>query len=307
MEVSDEKLSELAQCLKKIRVLENEDGKPFIRESAIEDFETVSKNMEIIRENFKYFFRQPNFRMYPDDFIRAMRFLPNGNQILADNLEYILESTTNRDGRAHAELVGISEVSEKVANNFEDIFNVMVSPEKPEESRKHSINPDMKYVPCCSANMQGRITVMLRWLIDSEQASEVLDKHKELFLNSDFNTAMADIVRVLAKNPACHDFIRDNFSAIKDNCYVLDLIKLYCNIREVYPEEFEKEAFTIDQIYMPAKKKASECGATSQLDKICSRIIAQGRTKELDSFANFLKQNATIEPDTLKFLGIRMV
>ena len=55
MEVSKEKLSELAESFKKLRVFRNERGQLYIRENAMDSYDKLSENMPIIKENFKYF------------------------------------------------------------------------------------------------------------------------------------------------------------------------------------------------------------------------------------------------------------
>lgn len=303
MEVSQEKLAELADCLKKMRVFRNDDRKLYIKEDALGAYEKLSENIEIVRENFKYFSKRPNSFMYPDEFIKAIKFLPNGNQILADNLEYILESITHNAGRARSELIGIPEVSEKVADDFENTFNLLIYGGTPKEEREHSIKPEMKYTSCCPGITQENLAIFMCLISGSEKANEVLEENKELFLNSDFNSAMSNITRILGRNPNCHEFIRNNFDTIKQNCYVPELAELYCNIREICPEEFEKAAFIIDKIYMPAKSKNDYSYNSNQIDKICSRLIEQDRAQDVEKLAEFLSEQATIEPGAIKFLG----
>lgn len=303
MEVSEEKLSELANCLKTMRVFRNEEGKLYIQEKALGAYDTLSENIEVIKENFKYFSKKPTSIMYPDEFIRAIKFLPDGNQILADNLEYILESMTHNAGRVRSELIGISEISEKVADNFKNIFNLFIYGNSPKINREHALRPEMKYISCCPGTTQENLSILMCMLSGSKKANETLEENKELFLNSDFNSAMVDITRVLSKNPKCHEFIKNNFDTIKANCYEPDLAKMYSNIKEVCPEEFEKVSFIIDKIYTPAKSKNDYSFNPNQIDKICSRLIEQDRAEDIEKLANFLSDQGVIDTGIIKFLG----
>jgi hypothetical protein len=111
------------------------------------------------------------------------------------------------------------------------------------------------------------------------------------------------MVKVLGTNPGCYEFIRNNFETIKSNCYVPNLAELYANIRESYPEEFAKEAFTIDNIYLPALEQG-KLDKSVQINLTCSKIIDQGRTKDLETLTKFMMEHSTIEPETLKVLGV---
>ncbi|MBO5397844.1 MAG: hypothetical protein J6A36_02790 [Clostridia bacterium] len=302
MEVSKEKLSELAEDFKKLRVIKSEEGLLQIRDSAIASYEKLSNSMDIIEENFQYFAKQPNSIMYPDEFILAMKFLPNGSKILSDNLEFILEKITHRAERVRPELIDIPEVSEKVADNFEKIFYMMMPERISKKQQEHAINPDMRYVACCPGTVESNFLYLMRYLMGSDKASEVLEANKNLFLNSDFNSAMANMVKCLAQDEKCHEFIRNNFETIKENCYVPDLAKLYASIKDACPEEYKQEAFLIDNIYNPAKRNANPYEVNS-IDKICSRLIEQGRTKDLESLMKFAMSQSLEEPNTLKYLG----
>lgn len=304
MEVSEEKLSELAKSFEKLRVFKNEEGQLYIRENALGAYESLCANMSIIKENFKYFAKCRNSVMYPDEFIMAIKFLPNGSEILADNLEYILTEIKHGANRARQELIGIPEVSEKVANDFENIFNLMIYGEKLNQDKSSAtIDPAKKHFSYCSVETQGKFSVLMTILKDSEKAGEVLENNKKLFLNSNFNSAMADMVRILAENPECHEFIRSNFFTIKENCYISDLAKLYSSIKDIYPEEYEKQSFVIDKIYKSAKENCTNLYSINQIEKICSRIIEQGKSEDIRALAEIAMQNSTIEPNTIKYLG----
>lgn len=302
MEVSQEKLSKLAEDFKKIRVMKTEEGLLQIRDTAIDSYENLSNNMDIVEENFQYFAKQPNSIMYPDEFILAMKFLPNGSKILADNLEFILEKITHRAERVRPELVDIPEVSEKVSEDFEKFFNIMIPERNEKNYTKRTMTPAMKYTPCCPGKVKDNLIYLLRYVMNSEKASEVLEENKHLFLNVDFNSAMANMVKCLSGNENCYEFLRNNIETIKELCYAPDLARLYSNIKDSCPEEYKKEAFLIDNIYNPAKRVVKSYEVNS-IDKICSRIIEQGRTKDVETLMRFAMSQSLEEPNTLKYLG----
>lgn len=304
MSENGEKLSELAECFKKIRFSMNEDGKMVISESSMDLYEQLSENLEIVKENFKYFCERPSSNMHPDEFITTVKFLPEGNRILIDNLECILENMTNNAKRARYTLIDIPGISEKVADNFENIFNLMIYGKSEVNPRFYTEEADIKYMERSPQNVKDNLSICMAYIRNSTRANEILENNKELFINPYFNSSMVHLVSSLSQNPQCHEFIKNNFNDIKENCYVPDLAKLYLSIKEICPEEFEKEAFFIDNVYLPAKEKSRGYALnTNLIDKVCSRIIDQKRGKDIETMVNFLKEHATLEPNKLEVLG----
>lgn len=307
MEVNKQRLNEIADKIKKIRIFENEEGVKYFNETAAEAIDSLSEDADIIKENFAYFAKRPTSIMYPEEFLRIMQNISGGRQMLADNLEYILETFINKKVRARLELVGIPEVSKKVSENFENLFNMAMYRGKPESN--YDQDPSLRYVPCCPDQKKNDFTIFLKYVSGAENPSEILEKNKELFLNYSFNSGMLEMVKVLSKNPKCHQFIRDNIETIKENCYVPHLAELCTSIREICPEEFEKEAFTIDNIYLPAiatlesqnVQGKNYAQILSQINLTCSEVIKQGRTDDFEKLMNFMMKSTN--NDELKVCG----
>lgn len=299
MEISEEKLQELTDKIKKIRIFENSDGVKYFNEDGANAIESLSEDVDIIKDNFAYFAKRPTSIMHPEDFLRIMQNLPNGRKMLADNLGLILQLFVNKRVRARAELIGISEVSNKIAEDFENMFNIAMysGTTKP----GYEPTPELRYVPCCAGQSQELFQNFITLVSGVENPSEVLEKNKELFLNCSYNSAMLGMVKNLARNPKCHQFIKDNFESIKENCYLPHLAELYSEIRDICPEEFEKEAFTIDNIYLPAIAKLESQNlygkeyesALSQINLTCSEVIKQGRTLDFEKLMNFMREKTS--------------
>jgi hypothetical protein len=283
-------------------VFRDDDGKLYIKDNSREYYENLSDNIPIIEENFEYFATRPSSLFRPDEFIRNISYLPNGSKIIADNLEFILTHMKNNGTKVRSALVGNADVSERVAKEFEKMFKLTVFENEDVEIDK-SINPSKRYVESYSNSRKENFYNFFRYIKNLKNPSQVLEEHKDLFLNSNFNSSMAEMVKVLGTNPGCYEFIRNNFETIKSNCYVPNLAELYANIRESYPEEFAKEAFTIDNIYLPALEQG-KLDKSVQINLTCSKIIDQGRTKDLETLTKFMMEHSTIEPETLKVLGV---
>lgn len=312
MEVSKEKLEELADIIKKIRIYENADGVRYFNEDGAMKIETLSKDVDIIRENFAYFAKRPTSIMYPDDFLKIMKNLPGGNQLIADNLEYILKSFINKKQRARIELIGIPQVSKKVAGNFGKFLNLSTFAR--EENQDFEVEDsrtaeELRYVPCCAEQNQTDFSIFLGMLGASENPSEVLEANKELFLNYAYNSGMLTMVKTLSRNPKCHEFIKNNFETIRDICYTPHLAELYTLVRDICPEQFTEHSFTIDKIFLPAIEKLNMQGVQgkeysnilSQINLTCSEIIKQNRSKDFDYLAKYMMTST--KNDNLKVCG----
>lgn len=312
MEVSKEKLEELADRMKKIRVYENDDGVKYFNEDGAMKIERLSKDIDIIRENFAYFAKRQTSIMYPDDFLVIIKNLPGGNQLIADNLEYILKSFVHKKQRARIELIGIPEVSKKIAGNFGKFLNLSTFAR--EENQDFEVEDDrtaetLRYVPCCAERNQTDFSIFLGMVGASENPSEILEANKDLFLNYAYNSGMLTMVKTLSRNPKCHEFIRNNFEAIRDICYVPHLAELYTLVRDICPEQFAEHSFTIDSIFLPAIEKLDMQGVKakeysnilSQINLTCSEIIKQNRSKDLAELAKYMM--SLTKNDNLKVCG----
>lgn len=308
MGTNEQKLKEIADKMSKIRVFENADGVQYFNEEGVFALENLSKDADVIRENFKYFSKKTFAILHPEEFFKIIQNIDGGRQMIADNLEYILNTFVNKKARARLSLVGIPEVSKKVAEDFENLFNAAMY--RGEPATTYDKEPSLRYVPCCAEQNKTDFSIFLQYVIGADNPADILEANKDLFLNYAFNSGMLDMVKVLSKNPKCHQFIRNNFEAIKENCYVPHLAELYTNVRDICPEEFSKEAFTIDNIYLPAIEKLetkNENGmdysiVLDQINVTCSEIIKHGRTADYEKLVKFINQASN--DNTFKVCGL---
>lgn len=290
------KLEDILQSFNNIRLKYDKDGIS-IREDTKEDFAIVSENMDMLRDNFKSFMSLSSSIFYPDSFLKVVKLLPEGNKIIADNLLAILQKFVHKKNQARYQLIGIPEVSEKISENFPEIFNLAIFGDK--NHQPHGMDASKSYASLCVESIESSFLIFIRMFGEAPNASEILEQNKDLILSSEFNSGMLEMVRVMSQFPNCHEFLQKNMPDIIRNCYVPDIASLYDSIRDIVPEEFKKEEFFVDNIYLPAmdavlekekKQNIEEILIKEQIKETCSEIIHQGRTKDLETFIKFIQE-----------------
>ena len=136
-------------------------------------------------------------------------------------------------------------------------------------------------------------------------AVRVFEENKSIFLNPLYNEIMPNLVDILADKPEFHDFLRNNFDRIIQCSREEHIIKIYKTLKFICPEQYEKECFTIEQIFDQAQAKIEAEKDTyqgddyyivsSQVAKTCGRIVGQKKSKDIESMIRVVDKECNPE------------
>ena len=298
---SQEELDFLKNNLGKIRGMYNADDKKELTPTALEAIKIVSPHIDVIRENFLDFANSGNAIFYPDEFIYSMKNIEGGKQILFDNIDFILRKYSHKRTNMTLALEELDGIEKLCLEDFSNKFNLFVKGKpEPEEDifNEEYFNPKYELT---GEGESFRACIFLRIIARCENPAEVLEANKSLFLSPRFASSMPKFIEILAQNKNCHEFLRANFDRIK-KCVKEDyLVKIYKEIKDIYPEEYDKNRFIIEQMYIPAMELLENNVDYSDYDihkmkidqvlRTCSTIIAQDKSKEIEILANFISSS----------------
>lgn len=155
------------------------------------------------------------------------------------------------------------------------------------------INP--KYCLCTSLE-QDRYFKIINTFLESDNPEEKFEEYKDFILNPKFNTVIDILIERLSKKTEFHKFLKNNFQQIRNASNINNILRLYNDLKDVIPEEYEKHKFVIEEIHNQAYKKLYNldengeiagkdfCSMAQLINITCAKIIIQDKTNEIEEF-----------------------
>lgn len=301
----EEEIREIKKAISKVRYRYLDDKKSAC-EGSIEAIKFLADKSQIIRENFNEFYTGQNVMMYPDEFLFAIQNIPGGNEIILENLDTILQRGYMKRSKMIEGVFDTEGIGDFVAEHFEEIYpKVIFWRAEPRDISFNALKDEIgKKSMFLSHEERYSATKCVVSLLKSKNPAEAIQKYKDFIFTPALAENMPLLVRIFGKNEDVQAVIRDNFEQIKMVTPEEKLPELYQSIKEIYPEEYEKEKFFIEKIYEPALKFAEEKEETrgdikrmvySQTLRTSGRIIAQGQTGKIQKLLEEMANGEDIE------------
>lgn len=295
---TQEELDLIEKNLGKIRYQQNSKKEKVILEGCQPFVQFISERYDVFRDNFKSFARSVDAITYPDYFIFAVSQIEGGNQLIFDNIDLILKINNFRKNRLVQSLEELSGIEDSLALDFRKRFNLFVHGVEEPERRYCKDKYFNSERDLCNDDVAFRVMTFLRCILKNPNVPQILEENKALFLTPAYKSIMPQIVYLLSQKPELHPFIINNFNQILKCAQEKDIVKLYKSAQFVFPDEYERHKFVIEEIYDRAMAKIEDekpithyddvKTRTNQVLKTCSRIIQQDKSEEIQKLTSFV-------------------
>lgn len=304
--VSDEEIKLIKDNLSKIKYWYDENDELYLHPTSIEPINIVNEHLDVLKENFKYFAIQTNAILYPDQFVLAIQEFEGGKELICENLDFLLKKMQYKREVFVGAVSQIDGIEDVLVSDFKNKFNLFVNSSEEEED-KYVNNPEYDNYSIYEIPYDKiyRIRCFMSAVLKSPRAPEVIEQNKDVIFSPKYNAAMLMVMELLESKPECHDILKNNITQIKKAFLEKDIPEFYKTLKNVYPEEYDKHKFIIEQIYEPSmkylkehKKEMTDDDYQIVNDKIrntCGRIIAQNRSKEIETLLTTVANGNKIE------------
>lgn len=309
---TQEELDLIEKNLGRIRYQHNDKKEKVILEGCQPFVQFISDRYDIFKDNFQIFARSGNAIMYPDEFIFAVSQIEGGNQLIFDNIDLILKLNNFRKNRLIQSLEELSGIEDSLALDFRKRFNLLVHGVE-EQERKYDIDENFNSdIDLCNDDVAFRVMAFLRCILKNPNAPQILEENKDMLLTPRYNSIMPQIVYLLSERADLHPFVINNFQQILRCAQEKDIVKVYKSAQFVFPDEYERHKFVIEEIYDKAMAKIEDekpityyddvKTRTDQVLKTCSRIIQQDKSEEIQKLTTFVA--AASEKKSVEIVGL---
>lgn len=303
-----EELDLIQLNLGKIRPTLDHTGKKVVSYSSEEALSFVAKKMDIVRENFQYFATSQIAIMYPEEFIFAINNLPNGNELIIQNIDFLLKRVHHKRAHMLGALADVEGLGNAFLADFKKRFFLFVHG-KEEELEDLYVNKNFNSRDTLSHNDEEyKVPLFLRLTANCNNAAKIFEENKELFLSPRYNCAIHKIVSICSQNPELKDFLVNNFDRILNCAKEDNIVRIYKQAKGFKPDAYNKHAFLIEELYDKAIQYVENKGISEYsedyksqrelIENVFGRIILQDKSEEISTLVKFIlseNKNSSIE------------